>query len=60
MIKCNDCCRCGSTNVIKLIVSTNIALYYEDSNGTQWPKSPSDAMLCKDCGHIEFFRDPEI
>ncbi len=63
MIKYNTCIRCSSNNVDKLMVNTHISLNYpEEKNrfGTAVSQriiTPTDAMVCKDCGHIELFID---
>ena len=44
VIRYNNCIRCNSDNIEKLSVNTHIAL-------------TTDAILCKDCGHIELFID---
>lgn len=61
MVKYNDCIRCGSRNLDKLMVNSIISLNYPEENRygqtTQRIIYPTDALVCKECGHIEFFFD---
>ena len=61
VIRYNNCIRCNSDNIEKLIVNTHIALNYPEKRSmgiiTQKVVNPTDAILCKDCGHIELFID---
>ena len=61
MNKYDDCIRCGSKNIDIVQVNTCIDLNYPEERrmGTisQRVINPSDAIVCKDCGHIELFID---
>ena len=61
MIKYDNCIRCNSKNIDKLSVNTHISLNYPEERSmgiiTQRVLTPTDAMVCKDCGHIELFID---
>lgn len=61
MNKYDDCIRCGSKNIDIVQVNTRIDLNYPEERrmGTisQRVINPSDAIVCKDCGHIELFID---
>lgn len=61
MIIYENCIRCNSNNIDKLSVNTHIALNYPEKKSmgiiTQRVITPTDAMVCKDCGHIELFID---
>lgn len=65
MIKYNSCIRCDSRNVDKLFVNTRIFLNYPEKKnlftGTveQRVINPTNALVCRDCGHIELFFDWE-
>ena len=61
MIKCTDCLRCGSKNIDKIMVNTRISLNYPEEKdyysgiASQRVITPTNAIVCKDCGHIEFY-----
>ena len=62
MMKYKNCLRCGSENTDLLSVNTRLALNYTEvktSYGvtTQRIVQPTDALVCKDCGHIELIID---
>lgn len=61
MLKYNTCIRCGSDNVDKLMVNTRINLNYPEEKHygivSQRVITPTDALVCKECGHIEFIFD---
>ena len=61
MLKFDTCIRCGSHNVDKLMVNTRISLNYPEEKQygviSQKIVNPTDALVCKECGHIEFFVD---
>lgn len=61
MIIYDNCIRCNSNIIDKLSVNTHIALNYPEERSmgiiTQKVITPTDAMVCKDCGHIELFID---
>ncbi len=63
MIKYNTCIRCGSENLDSLKVNTRISLNYPEQKNlysgsvSQRILTPTTALVCKDCGHIEFFLD---
>ena len=63
MTEYNTCVRCGGTEVDKLMINTRISLNYPEKkerySGTISQKVifPTDAIVCKDCGHVEFFVD---
>ncbi len=65
MINCKNCLRCGSENTDKLMVNTRINLNYPEEKSvytrtiTQRVVEATDALVCKDCGHIELFIDWE-
>lgn len=65
MRKHNTCLRCNSENVLVLKVNTSISLNGKEEKNlytgciTQKIYKPSDAFVCKDCGHVEFFLDPD-
>ena len=65
MIKYDDCIRCGNKNIDKLMVNTRISLNYPEEKSvftnsiSQRILLPTDALVCKECGHIEFFVDFE-
>lgn len=61
MIKYTDCLRCGSKNTDKTTVNTRISLNYPEEKDyyagitSQRVITPTDAIICNDCGHIEFY-----
>lgn len=61
MLNYDTCIRCGSNNVDKLMVNTRIGLNYPEENRhgliTQRVINPTDALVCKECGHIELLID---
>ena len=63
MIKFEDCIRCGSKNVDILMVNSYIKLNYPKKRNpytgiiSQRVLEATDALVCKDCGHIELFID---
>lgn len=62
MIKFKTCLRCGSENIDKLKVNSRINLNYPEQKSlyeaiTQRVVEATDALVCKDCGHIELFID---
>ncbi|MBP3436175.1 MAG: hypothetical protein J6K62_07620 [Clostridia bacterium] len=61
MIKYDTCIRCGSQNVDKLKVNTRVSMNYPEQKyyGVTGQRviSPTDSLVCKDCGHIELFID---
>ena len=63
MIKYESCVRCGSSEIDKLAVNTCVKLNYpkkKDAYSTiisQRVITPTDALVCKKCGHVEFFID---
>lgn len=61
MFEYDNCIRCNSKNIDRIIVNTCIDLIYPEERrmGTisQRVINPSDAIVCKDCGHIELFVD---
>lgn len=65
MIELKSCLRCGSENVDKVTVNTRISLNYPEERSiytgtiTQRIINPTDALVCKECGHIELFVDLE-
>lgn len=63
MIKYDTCIRCGSKKLDKLKVNSRISLYYPEEKRrgiiTQRVIEPTDALVCKECGHIEIFFDWE-
>lgn len=63
MIKYDSCIRCTSKNIDRLTVSSNTVLYYPEiiQNGSKRQRQiiPTNALVCKDCGHIEFVFDWE-
>lgn len=65
MIKYETCIRCNSDNVDLLKVNTRFSLNYPEKKNiytgtiTQTVLNPTDAMVCRDCGHIELFIDWE-
>ena len=65
MIKYKECIRCHSKNLDKVMVNTRLALNYPEEKRpytntiTQRVIQPTDALVCRDCGHIELFIDWE-
>ncbi|MBQ3531508.1 MAG: hypothetical protein IJA05_06270 [Oscillospiraceae bacterium] len=65
MINFTNCIRCGSKNIDKLMVNTRVRINYPEKRNpytgsiTQEVLEATDALVCKDCGHIEFFIDWE-
>ena len=63
MIDFKNCIRCGSKNIDKLMVNTRMKMNYPEKkslySGTiaQRVIEATDALVCKDCGHIELFID---
>lgn len=61
MIKFDSCIRCGSKNMDKLKVNTQISLNYPEQKNpytgsvSQTIIYPKEALVCRDCGHTEFF-----
>lgn len=60
-MNCDNCVCCGSKNIEKVGVNTRVELIYPDVRRlgavTQRVITPSDALVCKECGHVEFFID---
>ena len=59
------CLRCGGQNLIFSKVNTNIQLVQQEVNQSfgptiQYNITPTDGVVCKDCGHIEFVYDWSI
>lgn len=63
MVKYNSCLRCGSENVDNLMVNSKININYPEKktqfSTTQRVIHPTNALVCNECGHIEFFVDWE-
>ncbi|MBO5376981.1 MAG: hypothetical protein J6A41_01180 [Ruminiclostridium sp.] len=65
MVKFEKCLRCCSENVDKLMVNSHFSLNYPEETSSytgavlQRIVQPTDALVCKDCGHIELFIDWE-
>lgn len=65
MIKFDKCIRCNSENIEKIKVDTRISLSFPEKKNpfsnaiTQRIICPTDAIICNECGHIEFFFDIE-
>ena len=62
MIEFKNCLRCGSENIAKLKVNARINLNYPEKKIpygpiTQKVIEATDALVCEECGHIEFFID---
>ncbi len=55
------CIRCGSERVDKLTVNRRIDLNYPEVKTAEGIKqrviTPTNALVCQDCGHIEFYMD---
>ena len=64
MIKYKTCIRCGSEKTDLLSVNSRFLLNYPEvknpyGGATQRVVQPTDALICKDCGHVELFIDWE-
>lgn len=64
MIKYKNCLRCGSENIDLLFVNVRVPLNYAEvktpfGGAHQTVVNPTDALVCKNCGHVEFFIDWE-
>ncbi len=63
MIEFDTCVRCGSSEIDKLAVNTYVKLNYPERKElysgviSQKVITPTDAIVCKKCGHIELFID---
>lgn len=63
MIRYKTCIRCESENVDILSVNSPLRLNYPEERRrnsiviNQRIISPTDTIVCKECGHIEFFID---
>lgn len=61
MIKYDKCFCCGSRNMDRLKVNSILRLNYpEEKNGhnvSQRVISPTDALVCNECGRVELFVD---
>lgn len=61
MVKYDTCIRCGSNNVDKLLVNTRLSMNYPEEMHygvvSQRVINPTDALVCKECGHIELIID---
>ena len=62
MREIGTCLRCGSNNLNQCMVNTTINLNYSEKKNivglvTQRVINPTDAIICRECGHIEFFFD---
>ena len=61
MVKYNTCIRCFSNNIDRLAIKSNIGLYYPEQTKSrskyQRRITPTDTLVCKRCGHIEFIFD---
>lgn len=64
-MKYKSCVRCHSENLDKVSVNTALKLNYPEEkipySSTIYQKTiqPTDALVCKDCGHVELFVDWE-
>ena len=60
-MKIEECIRCRSDNIIICMVNSRITLNGEKTKslGVESQKiyEPTDAVICKECGHIEFIFD---
>lgn len=60
-MKIEKCIRCGSKNITICMVNSRIILNGEKTKylGVESQKiyEPTDAVICKECGHIEFIID---
>ena len=56
-----ECIRCSSKNIITCYVNTRISLKGEEIEQfgvtSQKMYEPTNAIICKDCGHIELLLD---
>lgn len=63
MKKYDSCIRCGSQNIDRLMVNSRLSLNYPEEKHygfiSQKALNPTDAIVCKECGHIEFIIDWE-
>lgn len=63
MKKYDSCIRCGSQNIDRLMVNSRLSLNYPEEKHygliSQKVLNPTDAIVCKECGHIEFIIDWE-
>lgn len=61
--KYDSCIRCGSQNIDRLRVNSGLSLNYPEEKHcsliSQQVLYPTDAIVCKECGHIEFIIDWE-
>ena len=62
MIRYKNCIRCGSKNTDLLFVNTRFTLNYPEMKTpygvtNQRIVQPTDALICKDCGHVELIID---
>lgn len=53
----NNCIRCGSKNTLKATPKTDLRLVIPKENRQERLLSPTDALICEECGHIELFFD---
>ena len=66
MINFDTCIRCNSKNVDLLKVNSRVSLNYPEKKNrftggvSQTILNPTDALVCKDCGHIELLIDWDI
>ena len=66
MLKFNTCMRCNSEDVEYISVNSRIELNFPEERDpytaiiTQRVINPSDALVCKACGHIELFIDWDL
>lgn len=60
-MKIEECIRCRSKDVITCMVNTRITLNGEKTKAfgveSQKKYEPTDAVICRECGHIEFILD---
>ena len=63
MTKYNTCVRCGSKRIDTLMVNSRLSLNYPEETcaggSLQKVVNPTNALVCKDCGHVELFIDWE-
>lgn len=63
MKKYDSCIRCGSQNIDRLMVNSRLSLNYPEQRSydviVQKVINPTDAIVCKECGHIELIIDWE-
>ena len=63
MIKYKTCIRCNSENIELLKINSRLNLNAPEKKDrysgriTQTVYNPTDAILCKDCGHVELLID---